>query len=140
MVGRHAVAGSGARTGTKKLVIVESPAKAKTIGGYLGKDYVVEASIGPIRELPRNAAAVPAKYKGLPWANLGVDVDNDFETLYVVSADRRDQVNKLKALVKDADELSPATDEDREGEAIAWHLVETLNPKVPVHRMVFHEI
>src|SRR3954453_12647046 len=140
MVGRHAVAGSGARTGTKKLVIVESPAKAKTIGGYLGQDYVVEASIGHIRELPRNAAAVPAKYKGVPWANLGVDVDNDFETLYVVSADRKDQVSKLKSLVKDVDELYLATDEDREGEAIAWHLVETLKPKVPVRRMVFHEI
>src|SRR4051812_42672598 len=140
MVGRHAVAGSGAKTGTKKLVIVESPAKAKTIGGYLGQDYVVEASIGHIRELPRNAAAVPAKYKGVPWANLGVDVDNDFETLYVVSADRKDQVNKLKSLVKDVDELYLATDEDREGEAIAWHLVETLKPKVPVRRMVFHEI
>jgi DNA topoisomerase-1 len=133
------VAASGAKTGTK-LVIVESPAKAKTIGGYLGNGYVVEASIGHIRELPRNAAAVPAKYKGLPWANLGVDVDNGFETLYVVSADRRDQVNKLKLLVKDADELYLATDEDREGEAIAWHLVETLKPKVPVRRMVFHEI
>jgi len=132
------VAGRSA-AGTK-LVIVESPAKAKTIGGYLGKDYVVEASIGHIRELPRNAAAVPAKYKGVPWANLGVDVDNGFDTLYVVSPDRKDQVSKLKALVKDADELYLATDEDREGEAIAWHLVETLNPKVPVRRMVFHEI
>src|SRR3954454_18340393 len=140
MVGRHAVAGSGAKTGTKKLVIVESPAKAKTIGGYLGQDYVVEASIGHIRELHRNAAAVPAKYKGVPWANLGVDVDNDFETLYVVSADRKDQVSKLKSLVKDVDELYLAADEDREGEAIAWHLVETLKPKVPVRRMVFHEI
>ena len=126
-------------TGTK-LVIVESPAKAKTIGGYLGKDYVVEASIGHIRELPRNAAAVPAKYKGVPWASLGVDVDNEFETLYVVSPDRKDQVSKLKARLKDADELYLATDEDREGEAIAWHLVETLQPKVPVRRMVFHEI
>jgi DNA topoisomerase-1 len=133
------VAAKGGQTGTK-LVIVESPAKAKTIGGYLGNGYVVEASIGHIRELPRNAAAVPAKYKGVPWANLGVDVDNDFETLYVISADRKDQVNKLKALVKDADEVYLATDEDREGEAIAWHLVETLNPKVPVRRMVFHEI
>ncbi len=133
------MAAQGGKTGTK-LVIVESPAKAKTIGGYLGSGYVVEASIGHIRELPRNAAAVPAKYKGVPWANLGVDVDNDFETLYVISADRKDQVNKLKALVKDADELYLATDEDREGEAIAWHLVETLNPKVPVRRMVFHEI
>ncbi len=133
------MAASGAKAGTK-LVIVESPAKAKTIGGYLGNGYVVEASIGHIRELPRNAAAVPAKFKGVPWANLGVDVDNGFETLYVVSADRKDQVNKLKALVKDADELYLATDEDREGEAIAWHLVETLKPKVPVRRMVFHEI
>jgi DNA topoisomerase-1 len=126
-------------TGTK-LVIVESPAKAKTIGGYLGNGYVVEASIGHIRELPRNAAAVPAKYKGVPWASLGVDVDNDFETLYVVSPDRKDQVSKLKSRLKDADELYLATDEDREGEAIAWHLVETLQPKVPVRRMVFHEI
>jgi DNA topoisomerase-1 len=126
-------------TGTK-LVIVESPAKAKTIGGYLGNGYVVEASIGHIRELPRNAAAVPAKFKGVPWASLGVDVDNDFETLYVVSPDRKDQVSKLKARLKDADELYLATDEDREGEAIAWHLVETLQPKVPVRRMVFHEI
>ena len=134
------MAASGAKTGTKKLVIVESPAKAKTIGGYLGKDYVVEASIGHIRELPPNAAAVPAAYKGQPWARLGVDVDNDFEPLYVVSADRKDQVSKLKALIKDAGELYLATDEDREGEAIAWHLVETLKPKVPVRRMVFHEI
>jgi len=134
------VAASGAKTGTKKLVIVESPAKAKTIGGYLGKDYVVEASIGHIRELPPNAAAVPAAYKGQPWARLGVDVDNGFEPLYVVSADRKDQVSKLKALIKDAAELYLATDEDREGEAIAWHLVETLKPKVPVRRMVFHEI
>jgi DNA topoisomerase-1 len=128
-----------AKAGTK-LVIVESPAKAKTIGGYLGEDYVVEASIGHIRELPPNAAAVPAQYKGLPWARLGVDVDNDFEPLYVVSADRKQQVSKLKALVKDADELYLATDEDREGEAIAWHLVETLKPRIPVKRMVFHEI
>ncbi|MDT4900593.1 MAG: topoisomerase, partial [Pseudonocardiales bacterium] len=133
------MAGKGAQTGTK-LVIVESPAKAKTIGGYLGSGYVVEASIGHIRELPPNAAAVPPQYKGLPWASLGVDVDNDFEPLYVVSADRKQQVTKLKALIKDADELFLATDEDREGEAIAWHLVETLKPKVPVRRMVFHEI
>ena len=131
--------GKGAKTGTK-LVIVESPAKAKTIGGYLGSGYVVEASIGHIRDLPRNAADVPAKYKGEPWARLGVDVDHDFEPLYVVSPDRKQQVSKLKALVKDADELYLATDEDREGEAIAWHLVETLKPKIPVRRMVFHEI
>jgi DNA topoisomerase-1 len=128
-----------AKTGTK-LVIVESPAKAKTIGGYLGDDYIVEASIGHIRELPPNAAAVPAQYKGLPWARLGVDVDNGFEPLYVVSADRKQQVSKLKSLVKDAAELYLATDEDREGEAIAWHLVETLKPRIPVKRMVFHEI
>jgi DNA topoisomerase-1 len=128
-----------AGTGTK-LVIVESPAKAKTIGGYLGSGYVVEASIGHIRELPPNAAAVPPQYKGQPWARLGVDVDHDFEPLYVVSADRKQQVTKLKGLVKDADEVYLATDEDREGEAIAWHLVETLKPKVPVKRMVFHEI
>jgi DNA topoisomerase-1 len=126
-------------TGTK-LVIVESPAKAKTIGGYLGPGYVVEASIGHIRELPPNAAAVPAAYKGQPWARLGVDVDHDFEPLYVVSADRKQQVTKLKSLVKQADEIYLATDEDREGEAIAWHLVEELKPKVPVRRMVFHEI
>jgi DNA topoisomerase-1 len=110
------------------------------IGGFLGPGFVVEASIGHIRELPPNAAAVPQKYKGESWARLGVDVDNDFEPLYVVSADRKQQVTKLKSLVKDADELYLATDEDREGEAIAWHLIETLQPKVPVRRMVFHEI
>jgi DNA topoisomerase I len=135
------VASKGARTGAgHKLVIVESPAKAKTIGGYLGPGYTVEASIGHIRDLPRNAADVPAKYKGEPWARLGVDTDHDFEPLYVVSPDRKQQVSKLKALVKDADELYLATDEDREGEAIAWHLVQTLAPRVPVRRMVFHEI
>ena len=133
------MASKAAKTGTK-LVIVESPAKAKTIGGYLGKGYVVEASIGHIRDLPRNAADVPAKYKGEPWARLGVDTEHEFEPLYVVSPDRKQQVTKLKALVKDADELYLATDEDREGEAIAWHLVETLSPKIPVRRMVFHEI
>jgi DNA topoisomerase-1 len=123
-----------------KLVIVESPAKAKTIARYLGDGYVVESSIGHIRDLPRNAADVPASHKGQPWARLGVDVDNHFAPLYVVSADKRQQVSKLKALLKDADELFLATDEDREGEAIAWHLLETLKPKVPVRRMVFHEI
>ena len=135
----ESVAVKRTKTGTK-LVIVESPAKAKTIGGYLGAGYVVEASIGHIRELPPNAAAVPAQYKGLPWARLGVDVDNDFEPLYVVSADRKQQVSKLRSLVKQADEVYLATDEDREGEAIAWHLVQELKPKVPVRRMVFHEI
>jgi DNA topoisomerase-1 len=131
--------GAKAATGNK-LVIVESPAKAKTIGGYLGAGYTVEASIGHIRELPPNAASVPAEYKGLPWARLGVDTDNDFEPIYVISSDRKQQVSKLRALIKDADELYLATDEDREGEAIAWHLVETLKPKIPVRRMVFHEI
>ncbi len=133
------MASKGAKTGTK-LVIVESPAKAKTIGGYLGAGYVVEASIGHIRDLPRNAADVPAKYKGEPWARLGVDTDHDFEPLYVISPDRKAQVSKLKGLMKGADELYLATDEDREGEAIAWHLVQTLDPKIPVRRMVFHEI
>ncbi|MDQ1743454.1 MAG: topoisomerase, partial [Pseudonocardiales bacterium] len=131
--------GKRAATGNK-LVIVESPAKAKTIGGYLGAGYTVEASIGHIRDLPRNAADVPAAYKGQPWARLGVDTEHDFEPLYVVSPDRKQQVSKLKALVKDADEVFLATDEDREGEAIAWHLVQTLKPSVPVRRMVFHEI
>ena len=135
MAGKTREPGTGAR-----LVIVESPAKAKTISGYLGAGYTVEASIGHIRELPPNAASVPAQYKGEPWARLGVDVDHDFEPLYIVSPDRKAQVNKLKALVRGADELYLATDEDREGEAIAWHLVETLKPKVPVKRMVFHEI
>ena len=127
------------KTGTK-LVIVESPTKAKMIGGFLGAGYVVEASMGHIRDLPRNAADVPAKHKGEAWARLGVDTEHDFEPLYVVSADRKQQVARLKALMKDADELYLATDEDREGEAIAWHLVDLLQPKVPVRRMVFHEI
>jgi DNA topoisomerase-1 len=124
----------------KPLVIVESPAKAKTIAGYLGRDYVVESSIGHIRDLPRSAAEVPAALKSEPWARLGVDVDNDFKALYVVSKERRDQVAKLKRLLVDASELYLATDEDREGESIAWHLVEVLSPRVPVRRMVFHEI
>jgi DNA topoisomerase-1 len=128
-------------TGTgHRLVIVESPAKAKKIASFLGAGYTVESSIGHIRDLPRNAGDVPASHKGQAWARLGVDVDHDFQTLYVVSADKKQQVAKLKALLKDADELFLATDEDREGEAIAWHLLETLKPKVPVRRMVFHEI
>ncbi|QNN54676.1 type I DNA topoisomerase [Nocardioides mesophilus] len=123
-----------------KLVIVESPAKAKTIAGYLGNGYVVESSIGHIRDLPQSAADVPAKIKGEPWARLGVDVDHDFTPYYVVSRDKKSHMTKLKGLLKDADELFLATDEDREGEAIAWHLLDELKPKVPVHRMVFHEI
>src|SRR6516164_4603388 len=124
----------------KPLVIVESPAKAKTISSLLGSDYQVESSIGHIRDLPRNAADVPAAYKSEPWSRLGVDVDNDFKPLYVVAREKRDQVRKLKAMVKDASELYLATDEDREGESIAWHLLEVLAPRIPVRRMVFHEI
>ena len=122
----------------KPLVIVESPAKAKTIARLLGGDFVVESSFGHVRDLPRNAAEVPAAYKNYPWSRLGVDVDNDFKPLYVVT--KKDQVKKLKALVREASELYLATDEDREGESIAWHLLEVLGPQVPVRRMVFHEI
>jgi DNA topoisomerase-1 len=136
---RNGDAGHGAGSGTR-LVIVESPNKARTIAGYLGKGYVVESSIGHIRDMPDKAAEIPQKYKGESWARLGVDVDRDFQALYVVPADKRQQVSKLKALLKDADELYLATDEDREGEAIAWHLLEELKPKVPYRRMVFHEI
>jgi DNA topoisomerase I len=124
----------------KKLVIVESPAKAKTIAGYLGNDFVVESSIGHIRDLPQNASEIPAKYKDEGWARLGVNVEKDFEPLYVVDSRKKKVVSELKAKLRDADELLLATDEDREGEAIAWHLVQELKPKVPVRRMVFHEI
>jgi len=129
-----------AREMAKKLVIVESPAKAKTIAGYLGPDFVVESSVGHIRDLPNNAGEIPAKFKGEAWARLGVNVDNDFEPLYVVDSRKKKVVSDLKAKLKNADELLLATDEDREGEAIAWHLREVLDPKVPVRRMVFHEI
>ncbi len=129
-----------AKSSGNRLVIVESPAKAKTIAGYLGRGYVVESSIGHIRDLPEKAADIPPKYKGEAWARLGVNVDRDFEPLYIVNADKKQQVAKLKKLLQDADELYLATDEDREGEAIAWHLREVLKPKVPVHRMVFNEI
>ena len=125
-----------------KLVIVESPAKARTIGGYLGKDYVVESSIGHIRDLPNNAADTPASIKDKPWGRLAVDVDNGFQPYYVVPRDKKSHISKLKKLVKEADALYLATDEDREGEAIAWHLLDELKPPkgLPVHRMVFHEI
>src|SRR5690349_24485197 len=124
-----------------KLVIVESPAKARTIGGYLGKDYVVESSIGHIRDLPNSAADTPATIKDKPWGRLAVDVDNGFEPYYVVPRDKKSHIAKLKTLHKAADELYLATDEDREGEAIAWHLLDELKPKgIPVKRMVFHEI
>ncbi len=129
----------GAKRGTR-LVIVESPAKARTIAGYLGRGYVVESSIGHIRDLPDKAADIPAKYKKEPWARLGVNVEADFEPLYVLNPDKKQQVGKLRKLLGEADELLLATDEDREGEAIAWHLLEVLKPKVPARRMVFHEI
>ncbi len=124
----------------KALVIVESPAKARTISGMLGPDFIVESSIGHIRDLPRGADEVPAAFKGESWARLGVDVDNGFKPLYVVSTPKKSVVANLKRLLKTADELYLATDEDREGESIAWHLSEVLNPTVPVKRMVFHEI
>jgi DNA topoisomerase-1 len=124
-----------------KLVIVESPAKARTIGGYLGDGYVVESSIGHIRDLPNNAADTPAKIKDQPWGRLAIDVEHDFTPYYVVPRDKKSHITKLKGLLKDADELYLATDEDREGEAIAWHLLDELKPKnIPVKRMVFHEI
>ncbi|MGW6295488.1 type I DNA topoisomerase [Streptomyces sp. NPDC055058] len=125
--------------GGRRLVIVESPAKAKTIKSYLGPGYTVEASVGHIRDLPNGAAEVPEKYTG-EVRRLGVDVEHDFQPIYVVNADKRAQVKKLKDLLKESDELFLATDEDREGEAIAWHLQEVLKPKIPVKRMVFHEI
>ncbi|MBV9039691.1 MAG: type I DNA topoisomerase [Acidimicrobiia bacterium] len=126
----------------KPLVIVESPAKARTISRFLGDDFIVESSIGHVRDLPRNAAEVPASHKGEAWARLGVDIEHDFKPLYIVNPDKRSQVAKLKRLLKDADELFLATDEDREGESIAWHLLEVLSPpaQLPVKRMVFHEI
>ncbi len=126
------------------LVIVESPAKARTISRFLkGKtadEVIVEASMGHIRDLPRSASEIPAKYRDEAWARLGVDYENGFEPIYVVTKDRRNQVKKLKGLVKESDAVYLATDEDREGESIAWHLTQILEPKVPVHRMVFHEI
>jgi DNA topoisomerase I len=133
---------SGATTNGagRRLVIVESPAKARKIASYLGPEYVVESSRGHIRDLPRGAADVPAKYKGETWARLGVDVNRAFEPLYIVTPDKKSTVTELRNALKSVEELYLATDGDREGEAIAWHLIETLKPKVPVRRMVFHEI
>ena len=129
------------RTGSlRRLVIVESPTKARKLAGYLGSNYIVESSRGHIRDLPRAAADVPAKYKSEPWARLGVNVDADFEPLYIISPEKKSTVTELKGLLKGVDELYLATDGDREGEAIAWHLLETLKPNIPVKRMVFHEI
>lgn len=124
----------------RRLVIVESPTKARKLAGYLGSNYIVESSRGHIRDLPRAAADVPAKFKSEPWARLGVNVDADFEPLYIISPDKKSTVTELKGLLKDVDELYLATDGDREGEAIAWHLLQTLKPRIPVKRMVFHEI
>jgi len=126
--------------GGKPLVIVESPAKARTIGALLGPDFVVESSVGHIRDLPRRADEVPSAYKSEGWARLGVDVDNGFKPLYVVAPEKKSVVAKLKSLLREASEVYLATDEDREGESIAWHLTEVLSPRVPVKRMVFHEI
>lgn len=127
-------------SGKKRLVIVESATKAKKIQPYLGDDYIVEASVGHIRDLPRGAADVPAKYKKEPWARLGVDTEHGFTPLYVVSPEKKKKVADLRRKLKEVDELYLATDPDREGEAIAWHLLEVLKPKVPVRRMVFNEI
>ncbi|NCD19601.1 MAG: type I DNA topoisomerase [Actinobacteria bacterium] len=123
----------------RKLVIVESPAKARTISAYLGKDFDVEASIGHIRDLPQ-PSELPADMKKGPYGKFAVDVEHGFQPYYVVYPDKKKKVTELKRLMKEADELYLATDEDREGEAIAWHLLEVLKPKVPVKRMVFHEI
>lgn len=126
--------------GAKPLVIVESPAKARTISKFLGDEYTIEASIGHIRDLPQGAKELPEEFKKEEWAHLGVNVNSDFEPVYVIPREKAKQVSKLRKLLKDASELYLATDEDREGEAISWHLCEVLKPKVPVHRLVFHEI
>ena len=122
------------------LVIVESPAKARTIGKFLGRGFTIEASIGHIRDLPNGAKEVPEAYKQEEWAYLGVNVNKDFDPIYIIPPKKAQQVRKLKAALKGASDLYLATDEDREGEAISWHLCEVLNPKVPVRRLVFHEI
>jgi len=124
----------------KALVIVESPTKAKTIARFLDDDYIVESSVGHIRDLPDSASEIPSEVKDKPWARLGINVEKGFEPLYVIPRDKQEQVKKLKKLLKQADELYLATDEDREGESISWHLLQVLEPKVPTHRLVFHEI
>ena len=125
----------------KRLVVVESPTKARTISKYLPQEeFRVEASMGHVRDLPASASQIPESVKGKPWARLGVNVEDGFEPLYVIPPDKKKIVRELKTALKDADELFIATDEDREGESIGWHLVQVLNPKIPVRRMVFHEI
>ncbi|MEN6450381.1 MAG: type I DNA topoisomerase, partial [Thermoguttaceae bacterium] len=131
---------AAASEGGTSLVIVESPAKARTISKFLGRGYTIEASIGHIRDLPQGAKEIPEEYKKEDWAYLGVNVDKDFEPVYVIPKEKAKQVRKLKDLLKNARDVYLATDEDREGEAISWHLCEVLRPRVPVHRMVFHEI
>ncbi len=128
------------KTNGNALVIVESPAKARTIARYLGEGFEVESSIGHIRDLPSTAAEIPAKYKDEPWARLGVNVEEAFTPIYIIPRSKHEQVRKLKSKLKNASELLLATDEDREGEAIAWHLAEVLQPNCPVRRMVFDEI
>ncbi len=123
-----------------KLVIVESPAKAKTISRFLGKGYKVAASFGHVRDLPSSAEEIPEEYKGKDWSRMAVDVDRGFTPIYVVPPSSRKHIAELKKLLKDADEIVLATDEDREGESISWHLLEVLKPKVPVKRIAFHEI
>ena len=134
------MAKKSSKSAGKSLVIVESPAKARTISKYLGKDYAVEASIGHIRDLPRGAKEVPKKFKGEEWSYLGVNVNDDFDPVYVIPSEKKSHVAKLRKLLKECSNLYLATDEDREGEAISWHLQEVLKPKVPVQRLVFHEI
>ena len=129
-----------AKTSGKSLVIVESPAKARTISKFLGRGYTVEASIGHVRDLPQGAKEVPKQFKDEDWAYLGVNVNEKFEPVYIIPPSKKKQVDRLKKALKEASNLYLATDEDREGEAISWHLQQLLKPKVPVHRLVFHEI
>ena len=124
----------------KPLVIVESPAKARTLSRLLGDEYRVEASVGHVRDLPENASEVPAEIKDKPWGRMGVDVDNGFRPYYVIARDKTSRIRDLRSAVRDAPEVLLATDPDREGESISWHLREVLKPKVPIRRIEFHEI
>ena len=124
----------------KSLVIVESPAKARTLSRLLGDEYRVEASVGHVRDLPENASEVPAEIKDKPWGRMGVDVDNGFRPYYVIARDKTSRIRDLRSAVRDAPEVLLATDPDREGESISWHLREVLKPTVPVRRIEFHEI